>query len=81
MEDYEHRRGKPSCSLEVRHKRSVELFPDKVLDKCLIEWESVNERIIRERFYGKQLNTTIIQIYAPKNEADPEDKEESLLRT
>ena len=50
---------------EVKHKRSVELFSDKVLDKCLIEWEPVNEWIIRERFYGKQLSTTIIQIYAP----------------
>ena len=36
----------------------------------------MNERIIRGRFYGKQLNTTTIQIYAPTNEADPEDKEE-----
>ena len=36
----------------------------------------MNESIIRGRFYGKQLNTTIIQIYAPTNEADPEDKEE-----
>ena len=52
------------------------LFLAKGLEKCLIEWEPANERIIRGRFNGKQLNTTIIQIYAPTNEADPEDKEE-----
>ena len=61
---------------EDRHERGVALFLAKALEECLIEWEPVNERIIRGRFYGKQLNTTIIQIYAPTNEADPEDKEE-----
>ena len=52
------------------------LFLAKGLEKCLLEWEPVNERIIRERLYGKQLNTTSIQKFAPTNEADPEDKEE-----
>ena len=61
---------------EDRHERGVALFLAKGLEKCLIDWEPVNERIIRGRLYGKQLNTTTIQIYAPTNEADPEDKEE-----
>ena len=61
---------------EDKHERGVALFLAKGLEKCLIEWEPVNERIVRGRFYGKQLDTTIIQIYAPTNEADPEDKEE-----
>ena len=52
------------------------LFLAKGLDNCLIEGELVNERIIRGRFYGKQLNTTIIQRFAPTNEADPQYKEE-----
>ena len=63
---------------ENRHERGVALILAKGLEKCLREWEPVNERIIQSRFYGKHLNTTIIQIYAPTNEADPEEKEEFM---
>ena len=61
---------------EGRHEKGVALFPAKGLEKCLIEWKPVNERIIRGRFYGKQLNTTMIQLYAATDEADLEDKED-----
>ena len=42
------------------------------MKKCLMEWVPVNSRIIRTRL----TKMTIIQCYAPTEEADIEDKEE-----
>lgn len=43
--------------------------------KCLIKWNTVNERIITARFNSKYVKATIIQIYSPTNEADDEEKD------
>ena len=49
---------------------------DKDAKKCLMEWEPVNSRIIRAMFFSRLTKMTIIQCYAPIEEADIEDKEE-----
>ena len=45
---------------------------DKVAKKSLLGWEPVNSRIIRARFFSKYVKTTIIQCYAPTDEATDE---------
>jgi exonuclease III len=47
--------------------------------KAMLEYEPVNERIIRARFQAKQGKLTIIQYYAPTNEADAEEKTDLYL--
>jgi exonuclease III len=48
--------------------------------KAMLEYAPVNERIIiRARFQAKQGKLTIIQCYAPTNEADAEEKTDFYL--
>lgn len=42
--------------------------------QSLPEWEPVNERIIRARFYLKQIKLAVIRCYAPTIEASEDEK-------
>ena len=44
--------------------------------QCLLEWEPVSERIIRARFNSSWQQVTILQCYAPTNEAMEEAKDD-----
>ncbi len=43
--------------------------------KCLIEWEPINERLIKARYNSTYAKTTKIQCYSPTNDADEEVKD------
>ncbi|XP_035692545.1 craniofacial development protein 2-like [Branchiostoma floridae] len=47
----------------------------KESSRSLMEWEPVSERIITARFTSRCQDTTIIQAYAPTNDASEADKE------
>ena len=42
---------------------------------CLESWSHVSDWIITTRFHSKYIKTTIVQVYAPTNEAEDEAKE------
>ena len=44
--------------------------------KALMEWEPINARLTVARFYGSPTNISIIQGYAPTNDAEPKEKAE-----
>ena len=48
---------------------------DKVAEKALLNWRSINERILMARFDLKYSKFSIIQYYAPTNDAEEEEKE------
>jgi len=41
-----------------------------------MEWKPVNESIITDRFFSKYIKTSVIQVYAPTEDAKEEDKED-----
>ena len=62
---------------EDAHTHGVGLLLSKDAAKSLVEWEPVSERFLASRFASKGRNISIVQCYAPKNSADPEEKDNS----
>ena len=44
--------------------------------RALIEWTPISKRIIKVQFYSKYKTLTVIQAYAPMNDAMDEEKDE-----
>lgn len=60
---------------DTQHREGVAIMMTREVEKTLMEWKPVNERIIMARFFSKFVKMTIIQVYAPTNEATDEDKD------
>ena len=41
----------------------------------MLEWKPISDRIIYARFFSRYVKLSIIQVYAPINEANVEDKD------
>lgn len=57
------------------HSNGVAIAMTKEASKSLDEWTPISDRIITARFWSKYIKTTIIQVYAPTNDADEDDKD------
>ena len=66
----------PSGRDDHQHREGVTIILKKGVAKSLIEWNPVNSRLMKIRLRGKQINTTIIQCYAPTNNSDEALKDE-----
>ena len=64
-----------NSGMESTHERGVAIIIARRHEQALSEWEPVNERIIRARFYSKHIKLTVIQCYAPTNEASEDEKD------
>ena len=47
----------------------------KKAEQALLEWKPISDRIIYARFFSRYVKLSIIQVYAPTNEANVEDKD------
>ncbi|GFS07312.1 craniofacial development protein 2-like [Elysia marginata] len=65
-----------SCREDGLHRSGVAIVLDKVTNKSLMEWEPVNNRIIRVRPYPKYTKTSTLQCYAPTDDSLEENKDE-----
>jgi exonuclease III len=61
-----------SCRNDGKHHGGVAM--NRNVTKAMLVYAPVNERIIRARFQAGERKITIIQCYAPTNEADDEEK-------
>ena len=61
---------------EEEHHRGVGLILKKEVRRTLLKWNPVNGRIMSAHFNSRFAKLTIIQVYAPTNDAEDESKEE-----
>ena len=57
------------------HQSGVALVMTKKAAVCLESWMPVSDRIMTARFASRFIKTTVVQVYAPTNEADEETKD------
>ena len=58
------------------HYGGVALIMSSKAAKSLESWEPISDRIIVARFYSKHIKMTVIQVYAPTNDADDDTKDD-----
>jgi len=57
------------------HLSGVAMFLSRKAASCLISWSPVNDRIITARFNSRYIRTSIVQVYAPTNNAEEKAKD------
>lgn len=65
-----------STEQNAKHEYGVGFMLSTEARKSLIEWEGITNRIITARFKTRFRNLTIINVYAPTNEKEQEQKED-----
>jgi hypothetical protein len=56
----------------------MDLLLTKTAYKSLLEWELINDRLLRARFHSSFQQVTIIQEFTQSNQADDDVKELSM---
>ena len=57
------------------HHHGVAIMMSTKAEQALLEWKPISERIIYARFFSKYIKLSVIQVYAPTNDANEEDKD------
>ena len=58
------------------HRGGVAVIVTRKVEKTVLEWKPVNDRLMKVRFNSKFAKLTIIACYAPTEEAEEEEKDE-----
>ena len=58
------------------HRGGVAVIVTRKVEKTLLEWKPVNDRLMKVRFNSKFAKLTIIACYAPTEEAEEEEQDE-----
>ena len=60
---------------DQHHMKGVGILMNKNAAKSLIGWNPVKDRIIAARFQSKHTKITLIQVYAPTENSNEEEKD------
>ena len=71
----EHRRVRNFFRERRQHTQTRSGNNDDEESRTSIEWKPISDRIIYARFFSRYVKLSIIQVYAPTNEANVKDKE------
>ena len=58
------------------HSNGVVLITNRQVARSLMEWEPISDRLISAIFASNYCNITILQCYAPTNEAEEDVKDD-----
>ena len=62
----------------TRHERGVGIILNKPMAGAVMAWEPINDRMITVRLQTRLTKVTLVQVYAPTNAADDEEKDSCL---
>lgn len=72
----QHQTNTWSCSQAMkRHEKGVALILSENAGKSLIDWKPISSGIIKAGFFSWHIKFTVIQTYAPTNDADSVERE------
>ena len=54
------------------HRGGVAVIVTRKVEKTLLEWKPVNDRLMKVRFYSQFVKLTIIECYVPTEEPEEE---------
>ena len=60
----------------MKHERGVGIILNPEMSRAVISWEPINDRIITIRMQARYTKVTLIQVYAPTNTANDQEKDE-----
>ena len=63
------------CGQEFLRRNGVATMVNKRVQNAVLECSLKNDRMISVRFQGKPFNITVIQVYAPTNNAEEAEVE------
>ena len=59
-----------------QHRGGVAIIVTRKVEKTLLEWKPINDRLLKARFNSKFAKLTVIACYAPTEDAEEEIKDE-----
>ena len=59
-----------------QHRGGVAIIVTRKVEKTLLEWKPINDRLLKARFNSKFAKLTVIAWYAPTEDAEEEIKDE-----
>ena len=65
---------------DSEHREVVAILINPIASKALMEWEPVDERLVRARFNSRYCKLTVIVCYAPTNDESDETKDSFYIK-
>ena len=65
---------------DIQHRCGVAIIVTRKVDKTVLEWKLINDRLLKASFNSKLAKLTVIACYAPTEDAEKEIKDEFYVQ-